>query len=425
MTEPTTSDAAREAAGLPKPGKEIDRVANLQAELSLMQEQFQLAMPRGMEATQLVRDAITAVRNVPDLIRCTKPTLYGALMTAAQLGLRPNVPALGHGWVLPFRNSKRDVYEAQWILGYQGMIELANRSQLVAEIKAHTIFAGEDYEIEYGLEDKLIHRPRFDADKGEPVLYYAVARMTNGGRVFHVMGRDDVEAIRLRSQSGRNARSPWATDYDAMARKSCVRAMFKFLPKSTLLAQAIASDESIRVDLSPDALDQFNGEPGGTGGTEPPTAEQMEAEEAADAAEASQAPEERTTAQNIKAAVDDQGADRARARQTALWKGLRDAATDKHGSQLASVLKVIQHDATIPIEYATTDELKAALAWTPPVAAPSEPGPAAPPAAGPEATALSDADQEAALDAAYEAERFEAEHAGQTDLGDDPDGDNS
>jgi len=420
MTEPTTSTAAREAAGL-KPGKEVDRVVNLQAELMLMQEQFQLAMPRGMEATQLIRDAITAVRNVPQLLACTKPTLFGALMTAAQLGLRPNVPALGHGWVLPFKNSQRGVTEAQWILGYQGMIELAQRSQLVAEIKAHTIFAGEDYEIEYGLEDKLVHRPRFDAEKGEPILYYAVARMVNGGRVFHVMGRDDVETIRLRSQSGRNARSPWATDYDAMARKSCVRAMFKFLPKSTLLAQAIASDESVRVDLSPDALDQFDGEPGGTGGTEPPTAEQMEAEQASDAAEASQEPTQAVPPAGT--ADDEQG--RARARQTALWKGLRDAGIDKHGGQLASVLKVIQHGATIPIEFATTDELKAALAWNPPVAAPSEPEPAAAPVAGPEATALSDADQEAAIDAAYEAERFEAEHAGQIDLGDDPDGDNS
>src|SRR5882757_2310932 len=362
MSDTTSADAAREAAGLPpKTGKEVDRVVNLQAELALMQEQFQLAMPRGMEATQLIRDAITAVRNVPQLLACTKPTLFGALMTAAQLGLRPNVPALGHGRVLPFKNSQRGVTEAQWILGYQGMIELAQRSQLVAEIKAHTIFEHEDYEIEYGLEDKLIHRPRFDDGKGAPILYYAVARMVNGGRVFHVMGRDDVETIRLRSQSGRNARSPWATDYDAMARKSCVRAMFKFLPKSTLLAQAIASDESVRVDLSPDALDQFDGQPGGTGGAEPPTAEQMEAEQAADVAEASQAPDEPTTAQTVKAKVEDDEQGRARARQTALWKGLRDAAIDKHSSQLASVLKVIQHGATIPIEFATTEELKAAL----------------------------------------------------------------
>jgi hypothetical protein len=308
------------------------------------------------------------------------------------------------------------------------MIELANRSQLVAEIKAHTIFANEDYEIEYGLEDKLIHRPRFDAEKGAPILYYAVARMTNGGRVFHVMGRDDVEAIRLRSQSGRNARSPWATDYDAMARKSCVRAMFKFLPKSTLLAQAIASDESIRVDLSPDALDQFNGEPGGTGGTEPPTAEEMEAEQASAAAEASQEP-----ARDVPQAG--APAERSRPRQTALWKGLRQAVTDRHGELLPVAVKLATN-RVIGADWLTSEELKDVMAIAPEqvaelaakdydAPAPSEPEPAASPAAGPEATELSDADQEAALDAAYEAERFDAEHAGRTDLGDDPDGDNS
>jgi recombination protein RecT len=431
MSEPTETpaDRARAAAGLEpaKSGKEVDRVANLSAELWLMQEQFQAAMPRGLEAAQLIRDAITAVRTVPDLIRCTKQTLLGALMTAAQLGLRPNVPALGHGWVLPFHNSRRGQHEAQWILGYQGMIELAQRSQLVAEIKAHAIFENEEYEIEYGLEDKLIHRPRFDAEKGKPILYYAVARMVNGGRVFHVMGRDDVERIRLRSQSGRNARSPWATDYDAMATKSAVRQMFKFLPKSTLLAQAIASDESIRVDLSPDALDAFDGQPGGTGGVEPetgaaePTAEEQEAQAAADAAEASQAPEEPSSSQSVRAKVEDEGTARPKIRQTAVWKALRDAAIDKHGDRLPTVLMAIQGGAVMPLEFATPDELRAAVAFEEPAPGPDQPEPAPAVPAQPQDRVLSDEEQEAALDAAYEAEHMEPE----IDLGDDPDGDNS
>ena len=57
-------------------------------------------MPKGVEAAQLVRDALTAVRTNPKLAECEPNSVLGSLMTCAQLGLRPGV--LGHAWLLPF-----------------------------------------------------------------------------------------------------------------------------------------------------------------------------------------------------------------------------------------------------------------------------------------------------------------------------------
>src|SRR5438105_2203656 len=74
--------------------------ATLAQQIRGMEEQFKLAMPRGMEAAQLIRDALTAVRTTNNLAKCEATSVLGALMTCAQLGLRPGV--LGHAWVLPF-----------------------------------------------------------------------------------------------------------------------------------------------------------------------------------------------------------------------------------------------------------------------------------------------------------------------------------
>jgi recombination protein RecT len=83
-----------------------------------MEKQFQLAMPRGAEATQLVRDALTALRTIKHLDKCEANSVLGALMTCAQLGLRPGV--LGHAWPLPFWDRHSKGYKAQLVIGYQG-----------------------------------------------------------------------------------------------------------------------------------------------------------------------------------------------------------------------------------------------------------------------------------------------------------------
>lgn len=405
MTD-TPADRARDALGMGtarrEPGKELDPVNRVGAQLMTMREQYQLAMPRGLEAQQLIRDAVTALRTNPKLMECfhrngdgvdNSATFYGALMTAAQLGLRPNVPALQHGWVLPFRNNRRQVMDAVWIMGYQGMIELAHRSQLVSEIRSHTIYANEDFEIEYGLEDKLVHRPRFDSDRGEAILYYAVGRMTNGGRVFHVMGRDDVERIRQFSKSARMADSPWNTDYDGMARKSTVRQLFKYLPKSTLLAQALASDEAVRVDLAQDAIDSFDGTQVGSPTQEGSiTVERAQADAAAEHAEASQAePEpEQVARETVQAPLD-------KPRNTALRKGLLAEVQQRHGTDFPNVMREVVGSER-GLDWVTTDELKTMLRVTPRDATAGKPTVMDPPA-GAEAK---QADWERSMDAAYE-----------------------
>ena len=215
-----------------------------------MKGEIARALPRHLNADRLARIMLTEVRRTPLLAQCTPQSFGGAIMTCAQLGLEPGVT--GEAYLLPFRNNRKNCYEVQLIIGYQGMLSLFWRSPLAKSFDAQTVYENDDFEYEYGLQPKLRHKPSL-GDRGAAIAYYSVATMTQGGAAFVVMSRADIEKIRQRSRAKDDG--PWKTDYDAMAKKTCVRQLFKLLPKSAELAQAIAADEGVRNDWSEDAID--------------------------------------------------------------------------------------------------------------------------------------------------------------------------
>lgn len=236
---------------------------NLADDIRRMQEQFEVAMPKGREAAQLVRDALTALRTTRNLAKCDTPSVMGALMTCAQLGLRPGV--LGHAWVLPFWNKKRDDlgdgkfragHSAQLILGYQGLIELAHRSPAVKSVIARAVHENDEFDVDYGVANTLVHKPFRGGDRGPITDYYAIAHYSDNGYAFWAMSKTEVQQHRdkyatTRTRDGKIF-GPWVTDFDGMALKTQVRMLGKYMPKSPELEQALAADNSIRVDLSPD-----------------------------------------------------------------------------------------------------------------------------------------------------------------------------
>ncbi|MHD0300169.1 recombination protein RecT [Rhodococcus qingshengii] len=222
-----------------------------------MEKQFQLAMPKGAEAQQLIRDALTCLRQTPKLQECESNSVLGALMTCSQLGLRPGV--LGHAWVLPFWDNKSRGYKAQLVIGYQGLVELSYRSNQIASLSARTIFANDVYEVEYGLAEKLVHKPLMTGDRGEPVAYYAVVRFANGGSTYVVISHVEMLKYKQKYATAKSKEGtvfgPWKDEFEGMAHKTCLRQLSKWMPKSTELALAVENDGAVRVDLTPAAVE--------------------------------------------------------------------------------------------------------------------------------------------------------------------------
>lgn len=220
--------------------------------LKSMQGELARALPAGgLTADRLARIVLTEVRRTPKLAQCTRESFGGAIMTCAQLGLEPG-SGTGEAYLIPFGR------EVTLVIGYQGMAKLFWQSPLAKSLDAQVVYERDAFDYAYGLEPRLEHKPVLGGARGKAIAYYAVATLTSGGSAFVVLSPDDVERIRERSKAKNDG--PWKTDYDAMARKTAVRQLFKLLPKSPQLAQAMAQDEQVRTDSALDAIDLSTGE---------------------------------------------------------------------------------------------------------------------------------------------------------------------
>lgn len=204
-----------------------------------MKAQIAAALPKHVTPERVIRVAITALRN-EKIAACTPASLLACIMQSAQLGLELN-DGLGRAYVVPFKGV------ATLIIGYQGMIDLAHRSGRVGDVSADPVFVDDAFEYERGLAPRLVHKPKLEARRDVELLraVYGVATLTSTReRPFVVLSKGEVEAARKRGASGRGISTPWDTDYVAMAQKTAIRRLYKFLPKSVEMHRAEALDEA-------------------------------------------------------------------------------------------------------------------------------------------------------------------------------------
>ncbi len=239
-----------------QPAAEVEKVSGLRKQIEQMAPEYQLAMPKGMEAAQLVRDAVTCLRKIRHLDACEPGSVLGALMTCAQLGLRPAV--LGHAWPLPYWDGKDRCYKAQLVIGYQGYVELGFRSGRISAITSRIVRHGEKFTIVYHEDrDELTHEPAIDGMPGDIRSFYSTARLVNGGytvtepwSLARMADHRDKHGPRNREGS---LTGPWVDNFPEMGQKTMVLVNYKLLPKSAEMSIAMDADGGLRLDLSPKA----------------------------------------------------------------------------------------------------------------------------------------------------------------------------
>ncbi len=248
MTSATNALRAATGAAPATQQQRPQTIAGLMADPKIKQ-QMALALPKHMTADRLARIATTEIRRTPMLARCDQTSFLGAIMQCAQLGLEPG-GALGHAYLLPFNNRKKNCIEVQFIVGYRGMIDLARRSGQIVSLSARAVNENDEFSYEYGLDEKLHHKPYEKGDPGRLTHVYAVAKLKDGGVQFEVMSIEQVNAIRTQSKSKDNG--PWVTHFEEMAKKTVIRRLFKYLPVSIELQTAVALDERTDAGVSQD-----------------------------------------------------------------------------------------------------------------------------------------------------------------------------
>lgn len=196
-------------------------------------KQFATALPKHINTDRFVRIAITTIRQNPKLAQCSQESLLGALMVSAQLGLEPGT--LGQCYLIPYGR------ECQFQIGYKGMIELLRRSGQLKDIYAYSVYENDDFEITYGLDRNLIHKPNLE-NKGNFLGCYCVAILKDDTRAFEYMTKEEIEA-HAKKFSKTFGNGPWKTDFEAMSHKTVVKKMLKWLPLSVEFLENIEKDD--------------------------------------------------------------------------------------------------------------------------------------------------------------------------------------
>lgn len=231
----------------------------------------------GKNGTRFVSSIVSAVQTTPALQECTNPSILSAALLGEALNLSPS-PQLGQFYMVPFKNKKKGVTEAQFQLGYKGYIQLAIRSGYYKKLNVIAIKEGElirynplEEEIEVSLIEDDIER-----EETPTAGYYAMFEYENGFKksmywskkkmlahadkysaAFSAKSSELLEAGKIPDSEKWKYSSFWYKDFDGMAMKTMLRQLIsKWGIMSIDLQTAIDKDMAIiREDGTADYVD--------------------------------------------------------------------------------------------------------------------------------------------------------------------------
>ena len=212
--------------------------------LEMRKGEIAKAAPRIIDTKRLMRICLSSIQKNPLLLECSPASLYRCVMDAATFGLTPD-GATNEAHLVPFYSSKKKGYEAQFMPGYSGIIKLALQSGYINGVELHEVYQNDEFEYEYGLDQKLIHRPT-EGNPGDLRSVYCIVLLSTGHKTFEVMTIKKAEEHRdkfskSKTKDGKHY-GPWVDHFNAMALKTVLKRGLKYTPKSSELAGALKLD---------------------------------------------------------------------------------------------------------------------------------------------------------------------------------------
>jgi recombination protein RecT len=205
-----------------------------------IREQLAMALPHYYTPDQFTVIVRTAINKNPKLAECDPGSFMTAMITAAQMGLAPDGR---NGHLIPRYNGKTQRMECQFQADYKGLVNLVRKNENVADIYAEPVHEADEFKITKGLHRDLIHGVDVRKPRGAFIGVYSVIAYKDGTNSFEFMSKEEVDAIKARSQSP-NA-GPWATDYSEMAKKTVIKRLLKLADLSQETVERINIDNTL------------------------------------------------------------------------------------------------------------------------------------------------------------------------------------
>lgn len=191
-------------------------------------------------------------------------TIIASALKAATMDL-PIDKNLGYAYVVPFNRSEKvgnkwvKHNEAQFILGYKGYIQLAQRSGQYKALNALAIYDGQLIDWNPLTEEFTFDYKSKVSD--EVIGYVGFFELLNGFKKTVYWTKQEIESHRIKNAKGYDKEKlsgAWVDNYDSMAIKTVLRNMLsKWGLLSVEMQSAIASDEKVfRVDENNDLIEE-------------------------------------------------------------------------------------------------------------------------------------------------------------------------
>ena len=215
----------------------------------------------GLNKDKFMSVAENAVRKNPKLLEADRATLFGAILTSAELGLEPNTPAQ-LSYMIPYWNNDRGVTEVEFQIGYHGFTTLMYRHPRVKKIIAELVYKQDTFRrwIDDTMNWRFEFVPAEDGMRGERKGVFAVVHLEGTDPLFLYMGSDKI--MEIKAMSKRPQTYDISNDPEGwMWKKAAIRQIAKLTPKgNAVLSNAVNIDgmmeagASITVDQSGQVL---------------------------------------------------------------------------------------------------------------------------------------------------------------------------
>lgn len=191
-------------------------------------------------------------------------TIIASALKAATMDL-PIDKNLGYAYVVPFNRYEKKGKnwithnEAQFILGYKGYIQLAQRSGQYKALNALAIYDGQLIDWNPLTEEFTFDYKAKVSD--EVIGYVGFFELLNGFKKTVYWTKQEIESHRIKNSKNKDKEKlsgAWVDNYDSMAIKTVLRNMLsKWGLLSVEMQAAITSDEKVfRVDENNDLIEE-------------------------------------------------------------------------------------------------------------------------------------------------------------------------
>lgn len=233
-----------------------EALETVEAKLRKAQNTWKHYLPNKDDPDKTIALIMRMLKAQPDLMRaCEHSTFWQALSQLMALDLTVD-GVMGEAYLMTYG------MEVKLVIGYKGLITLAQRSGEVQSLFAAVVYDSDQFSYSLGMHQDITHIPASEKNRsaGELTHVYAICTLTNGTKIPMVLDKNAIEVHRAQFSKGSDRKnSPWQTSPERMWLKTIIRKMLNsgMIPLSAEIKDSLNPDDTVSLPPTGKLIEEF------------------------------------------------------------------------------------------------------------------------------------------------------------------------